>query len=317
MKKIFVVAPAFYKSGGPELLHQFVFEANNIVEGIASIAYIKNGKKNLEESTHPEFKKYLNNGESCFFENIADTADSIVIIPEVMTNLAKKFKYANVYIWWLSVDFYFSSRTLLQKIIWRNKLPKFLNNVKHLSQCEYISDFLRKRDISSQKISDYINDEFISKYNLSFKNNVVLYNPRKGFEFTKMLIESNPDITFKPLIKMTTSEMAKNMGSSKVYIDFGNHPGKDRMPREAALSGCIVIVGNRGSANFSEDMPIPAKYKFKNDNSEIARISSMIRTSFVDYDTLSLDFKFYKDSIKAEKENFVHEIEAFISNFNN
>ena len=29
---------------------------------------------------------------------------------------------------------------------------------------------------------------------------------------------------------------------TKVYLDFGYHPGKDRMPREAALfNNCIII----------------------------------------------------------------------------
>lgn len=52
------------------------------------------------------------------------------------------------------------------------------------------------------------------------------------------------------------------MSKSKVYIDFGNHPGKDRIPREAAISGCIVITGKRGAAAFAEDVCIPETYKF-------------------------------------------------------
>ena len=43
------------------------------------------------------------------------------------------------------------------------------------------------------------------------------------------------DLRWVPLIGMTTEEMRSCMSKSKVYIDFGNHPGKDRIPREAAI----------------------------------------------------------------------------------
>lgn len=59
------------------------------------------------------------------------------------------------------------------------------------------------------------------------------------------------DLRWVPLIGMTTEEMRSCMSKSKVYIDFGNHPGKDRIPREAAISGCIVITGKRGAAAFA------------------------------------------------------------------
>jgi hypothetical protein len=42
-----------------------------------------------------------------------------------------------------------------------------------------------------------------------------------------------------------------------VYIDFGNHPGRDRIPREAAAMGCVVITNRRGSAENDVDIPIP------------------------------------------------------------
>ena len=46
------------------------------------------------------------------------------------------------------------------------------------------------------------------------------------------------------------------------YIDFGPHPGMDRLPREAALAGCVVITNCEGAANFQEDLPLPSEFKF-------------------------------------------------------
>ena len=47
------------------------------------------------------------------------------------------------------------------------------------------------------------------------------------------------------------------------YIDFGPHPGMDRLPREAALAGCVVVTNREGAANFDEDTPLPSQFKFR------------------------------------------------------
>ena len=70
------------------------------------------------------------------------------------------------------------------------------------------------------------------------------------------------DINWVPLQNMTRSELVNVMRVAKVFVDFGYHPGKDRLPRECAANGCCVITGMRGSANYFEDVPIPSKYKF-------------------------------------------------------
>ena len=35
----------------------------------------------------------------------------------------------------------------------------------------------------------------------------------------------------------------------------------DRLPREAALSDCIVITNREGAAGYEEDVPLPKKFK--------------------------------------------------------
>jgi len=37
----------------------------------------------------------------------------------------------------------------------------------------------------------------------------------------------------------------------------------DRLPREAALAGCVVLTNREGAANFDEDVPLPSEFKFK------------------------------------------------------
>ena len=50
----------------------------------------------------------------------------------------------------------------------------------------------------------------------------------------KLLIKKN-DFNFVPLINLNNDEIINTLSKSKIYIDIGSHPGKDRLPREAAL----------------------------------------------------------------------------------
>lgn len=73
---------------------------------------------------------------------------------------------------------------------------------------------------------------------------------KKGIKFTKKLIDKSIGIKWIPIENMTTQQVKSLLGNSKVYVDFGNHPGKDRFPREAAIMGCCVITGKRGVQSF-------------------------------------------------------------------
>lgn len=86
-----------------------------------------------------------------------------------------------------------------------------------------------------------------------------MYNPIKGYKYSKKIIKNlskNKNIKFIALKGMTVAEIREISKKAKVYIDFGHHPGKDRIPRETAILGCIVIVGKRGSARYKEDISI-------------------------------------------------------------
>lgn len=61
---------------------------------------------------------------------------------------------------------------------------------------------------------------------------------------------------------MRPEQVMKTMDESMMYIDFGNHPGKDRIPREAALRDCIILTSTNGSAHNELDVPIASEFKF-------------------------------------------------------
>ena len=94
------------------------------------------------------------------------------------------------------------------------------------------------------------------------------------------------------------------MCHSMVYIDFGTHPGKDRLPREAAMCGCCVITGRKGSAAYAEDVTIPEEYKFTEGAEDIPRIIDAIRGCLTEFEKKQKLFEEYRKCIQEEKSVF-------------
>jgi len=318
MSKVVILCPANSVTGGPELLHQFAYElSNNNVD--ASVLYYPYG----EHKTADAYSKY--NVDVVNFDAVKDI-DCVLVVPEVATNLAYDFQSKEKYIWWLSVDNHFKAypKSLLGKFKFKVKarlnkksvpIPMAkMKHYKHLSQSEYGLQFLRQYDVfDAFKLTDYLNEVHLSnQVDIKGKENIVAYNPKKGIAFTKKLIESNPSIDFVPIQNMTAIQVGELLNKSKVYIDFGEHPGKDRIPREAAMAGCVVITGMRGSAANSIDLPIDNKYKFDETESSIKAIGVLISDVFDEFDAHISKFGHYLEVIKSEKEAFSQQTKDFI-----
>ncbi|CBL51200.1 hypothetical protein [Lactobacillus crispatus] len=327
-KKIYVLCPIGVKTGGPELLHQLVYQLNNIFgEDSAVIAYFGNIKKQEPVS---EYNKYI---ASKWIEtkDIKDERENLIIFPETALSQFNDYKYIHKYIWWLSVDNFLltsSIKSSAHSVGWMHTIARWLKgNIRnyskeiqaadaHLCQSYYSEKFLENMGISKNKIkwlSDYINDLYVQDSDEAMKQkkeNIVLFNPKKGFKFTKKIISMSKSENWKwiPLIGLKNTEVKKLLSSSKVYIDFGNHPGKDRFPREAAILGCCIITGQRGAAKYQQDIPIDNKYKFSDKVEEIPDIIKIIRKCMDDYSNESLNFEEYREIIKKEKNTFKNSV---------
>ena len=265
-----------------------------------------------------------------------------MIIPETTTHIIDKYNKTELWIWWLSVDNFFlnlgtgiSYKTYIKPSLkWKlirlfnlkpyKKLNKVLNtlshkqNIKlHLYQSEYANLFLQKLRVQRiNSLSDYIDQFLINKLGDKTHGRLdqVLYNPAKGFEITSQLIKSFPEIKWVPIIKMTSEEISKLMASSKIYIDFGSHPGKDRLPREAALNGCCIIVNKEGAANNNLDINIPEKFKICDPLKEQNLIVSLIKEIFKSYNNQYLQFEDYRNKIRKEENTFEMEVKQIVKN---
>lgn len=313
--KIYIVCPPNHATGGTELLHQLAFKLRKF-NYEAFLYYLPETRL---DPVHKNFRHYQ-------IEHVAaieDYNNNIIIMPEIYIDLFRSKEYKNIrrVIWWLSVDDYVKriDEIIVRKtnkpfyaiksLLGRYRFPdlKFFRKSKihHLVQSQYAFNFLMENNIRvTGYLSDFLNREFFSRQINHQREDYVLYNPLKGYDFTKKLIALEPDLNWIPLEKMTPSQVADLLGKSKVYIDFGHHPGKDRFPREAALMGCCVITGKRGSAKFAEDVFIPEEFKFDEFHTAPQLILDKINLCLNNYASESSKFISYVKKIKTEEECF-------------
>lgn len=159
-------------------------------------------------------------------------------------------------------------------------------------------------------LSDFLGDSIMQNtddQSWARKENIVVYNPAKGIEHTRSIMALLPSVPFVPLSGLSPVEAGKLLGRAKCYIDFGGHPGKDRIPREAAINGCCIIVGKCGSACFFDDVPIPDRYKV-NMPFRPPVVANIIEHIFDNYFDLCTDFKLYRTVIRGQERVFQEEL---------
>jgi hypothetical protein len=142
------------------------------------------------------------------------------------------------------------------------------------------------------------------------KKTSLIYNPRKNDDFLQEIISLTPDLNWVALTGMTQQQVADWMSQAKLYVDFGYHPGKERMPREAGIMRCCMIIGKTGSAAYQQDMPIAEKYRFDKNQNNIPLIIERIKDCLINYDKAINDFKPYRQAIYHEKEKFIDDIQT-------
>ncbi len=99
---IYVVCPSNYKSGGPELAHQLVYQINQNQGHSAKIAYYDLHNRAL--GIHDAFKKYVSSFVS--LDDVVDASQNLIIALENRPEILRKYKNIQKGIWWMSVDNY-------------------------------------------------------------------------------------------------------------------------------------------------------------------------------------------------------------------
>ena len=319
-----MACPANVHTGGVELCHQIV---NQLLQfGVDAYMFYLPTNPYAFNSDNPVDKFYAKY-HLPYVLKIEDNPYNVLILFEACGGFYSEYKQVQKIFYWMSVDVYIGKLVQLTSAYQDNPLiapmPRFFyfndDETEHWVQSEYARQFLKLNGVPDKRIyvvEDYLNQAFLSRaanIDISKKENIIAFNPMKGLEITKRLVELAPDMKWIPIKNMTPEQVQGLLASAKVYIDFGNHPGKDRIPREAAISGCVVITGKRGSAANDVDINIPAEFKFGETAADLPLVIEKIRDVFDNFESNHAKQNDYRARILDDKNRFAQEVAAAFS----
>jgi hypothetical protein len=306
LNKLQVVAPVGAQSGGPESLHNLARLAIRLGFDV-EIVYFPYGEGHQVPDRYVHYQIPVS--------TLKDEVDVAVVFPEIYCMQALRLKNAKPLIWWLSVDFfqrikYHSLRDKIRYFLMalRRERPfggvKTLRGLTHLTKASYDRAFLEKNKITGMQLSGPISsfylqpcpDELIIK-----KENTILYSTHRNTKIVASLILRFPEFNFISLSSLSEQKLRELYLSSKLFIDFGNHPGKERMPREAVVSGCCIFTGLLGSAANDEDIPIPKRFKLDVEDPKFYdKFKTLVSEVFDNFFVTSKEFDSYRREIYAD-----------------
>lgn len=324
---IYVVSNGNKETGGPETLHQIAYTFIHNHYEAAMVYYNPRSYKTPER-----YKKY----NVPVASKIIDSRENVLIVPEALTHILSRYKKIQKCIAWLSVDYYMLSEpnTLIRWRMKENGWPTILyplafivllakgkiqfrryqfndkGGVIHTYNCEYARRFLIDRGINPYQtiyICGPLNDVFFKEtktVSTNNKENYILYNPTKGTVFTQKVIaycnNRKIDAKFVPLKNMTADEVAGWMKRAKVYIDFGEFPGPERIPREAVMMGCNILTSKNGGAGNEIDVPIPDFLKFDDKEENLENIYEMLTKLLSSYEEYYKCYDRYREKVENQ-----------------
>lgn len=305
---VLLLCPSGLATGGTEGIHNLTCHLNKVGAN-AKILYIGRNRSN------PQPKEYSKYGCE-YLTEFPQGFKGVVVFPEVWGNqvIESKYKDCTVVINWQGVDVYDWNVPERERGLYMGR-----PDTVHIANSDYAMETLKKRGLNPIKIADCLNDEF---YTVSIDNtdrkDVVLYNPLKlkmtHFQETVMArCNTELGIKFRMLTDYSRRELIDIFRHSKLYIDFGQFSGRERLPREAVMCGCCILTSNNGTAGYFNDNSIMEQYK----PGTVIEAMWMVRQVLRNYTQCRQHFDLYRDLLKRDKEHYIDDVRGLYEIFSN
>jgi len=190
----------------------------------------------------------------------------------------------------------------------------------HLVQSKYARDFLKRHGIKDNtilQVHEPIEEEFLSKaknINHEKKVNAIAWNTRKAYPIAFKLVHilRRHGFSVYDLANVGKQNMINLLSKTKLFLDIGIHPGRDRPIREAIALDNIAIVNNHGGYYYFEDCMIPSEFKWDcyfDCKTDIKGYASIIDNYLENYDYYIKKFQNFKQYILEEPSIFLGDME--------
>lgn len=320
--KVLVICPGNAMTAGPEALHQLVAELVALGQPAAIVYH----PFDRSFETPAAYRKH-----GAPVARYADEPGTLVLFPEIFTPLALRVRQAEPAVWWMSVNNFtgerygrpWRDRLRYWKYVLKGQRPwggvKALAHLRQFAQSDYAREFLAGHGLASEPLSDpipaYTEPAYLAglpaRLASAVRADTILYNPNKGAAITARLMAAYPQWRFRPLRGLDREQLAQAFLEAKLYMDFGHHPGKDRLPREAAIHGCCVVTARHGSAANPVDVPIPERCKLDvKDPRFVRNFGEVVADLFAHFEQRSQELAAYRAVIAREPVEWRRQVKA-------
>ncbi len=314
IKAVTVLCPVAV-TGGPQALHQLAHTFNTL--GLPTrIAYYGAGAQMRREGLEIICRPPAEN--PCFqaydkYNPVASRGwtlapDHLVVLPEVRASEFSGLAPARVAVWWLSVDNAFHQKSPLRDE--NTKAALFEDrSVMHWAPTFYAREFLRREGVPVvPMLSDYVDEQFTTwRTTAPNPEPVIAYNPRKGGELAASFFARHPDLTGRSISGLSRRGVCDALQRARLYVDFGHFPGREFMPREAAGSGAIIFIRNRGAAQFYDDYPLPPEYRYDDVELEDGRLYARVSAAIARPDPAWGRQEQFRQNVRWERVQFLQQ----------
>jgi len=315
-QKVVILCPAVI-TGGPEAMHQLC-DAINKAGGNAVLVYY-DGASMLDLSDNmiasqptlsAAFLGAYSNYDAPHEEVVNLSSDMLVVFPETLALPAFSFRGCKRAVWWLSVD---NGLGLEPLFSYKQFCNGYFNDqtLIHFYQSDYARNFLMEHGARTiHPLFDYINRGFLQRGPLPLKQPLVSFFPAKGRVLANSFFEQAHDLPSVAIENMSPQQVSDMLRQTSVYIDFGHHPGKDRVPREAAVSGNIVFIHSKGAGCHFLDYPLDQFFIFTMVDLKTGELAQKVRACLGNHAHYHNQQWLYRRRIENELEEFTLQVKT-------
>jgi len=283
-RRIICLCPGGVATGGPEALHQLC-DAINRLGGESAMLYSPDDSV----QRHKNYDNYISPSIAMSYIEV----DDFLVFPDPWhRQVIHEFDSA---LWWLAVPADHEDAAKAKVAL-------------HLCQSSFAKNTLLAHGVEGFMLSDYTDSTFSNFH--SPRENSISANPAKGFSFSQLFV-SQSGIHLSYLHGLSKTQMCRELNRSKIYIEFGHNPGKDRIPREAAKCGNVVFMNKAGAGCFYDDYQIDEWFTF--DNSNFSNLIDKVRLVFDNYEYYYSEQKAFSETLLKESQVFDKQVIQMMS----
>lgn len=246
-----------------------------------------------------------------YYQGELDLENHIIVVPETQTVRISKFTKATKMVYWLGLLYYYKNPEwkfpfnykLIRKLIAchsyagysngifeltkrrlneyaKSKINIWTDDYIHLSNSYFVTDYCKNKGAKfAYTIQNPVHDEFYNTKFVQERKKYILFGQRTSDVFITIAKLFFKNFKVLKLKRMTHKDIVKYLSEAMVFVELGINHGRDRLPREAALLGCVVFMNRRGSSSNKLDYNIDKYYLLQNNVFNYFRILHKIKNA--------------------------------------